>query len=808
MRVKLTGPTQGSAPTDVGADLRVRPSQIDWAPIDQLFERARAAGRNVLLETEGSDLLEALGFTLPRRVFIPSDALANGRDPSALDPEGTSVLNPVGTSALNPVGQGFSLGKFNLPGDRVVVKVISPEILHKSDVGGVKIVANTPTAIAQTIADMDSSFAGQQVAGYMVGEFIPYDRGLGHELLLGLRWTEDFGAVVTFGPGGIYTEFLSANFRPGRNVAIFSPEIEDDGGIEQTIDRVAVMNLVTGKLRGQPAKIQARAVVPAVSRFMALARRYMPGTISECEINPLVVTDHGLVALDILVKLTDVRTSGRPDVRTSPRPVHKLKNLLEPRSAAIIGVSEKLNPGHIILNNLIREGFERSRIAVIKPGSETLEGCRCYPDVQSLPERVDLFVLAVSAAQAPDVVADVIEQQKAESLIVSPGGLEEKKGTEHLTSRMRQALALARESEWQGPLINGGNCLGIRSLPGHYDTMFIPEHKLPVPGGPVSPIAFISQSGAFAISRMSKLPLNPKYAITCGNQMDVTIGDYLAYLKDDPEIAVFAVYVEGFATLDGRQFLNAAADIAASGRTVILYRAGRTAAGAQASASHTASIAGDYAVTRALAQSAGVVVAESLRDYEDLIKLFTWLGGKAVGGWRLGAISNAGFECVAIADNLGSFVLPTFDEWTSGRLEATFKQARIDSVVDVHNPLDLTPMAGDAPYEDAVRAVIDASNIDAAIVGCVPLTPAMNTLPAGRAHTEDQSREDSFVNRMIRLKAASIKPWVAVVDAGKVYDPLVAMLEANQVPVFREADRALRLFNLYCAARMKNGARV
>ncbi len=764
---------------------------IDWTRIDGMFGDARARGATVLLETEGNQLLAALGFALPQSVFVRS-AQAWGDRPES----------PAGT----------------LPGDRVVVKVISPHILHKSDVGGVKVIPNEPQAIAATIREMEERFAGQEVAGYTVNEFVAYDRSLGHELLLGLRWTDDFGAVVTFGPGGIYTEFLADNFKVGRSIAIFSPEVEDEARIEETIDRVAVMSLVTGRLRGQAAKIQPAAVVPAIVRFMALARRYMPDTIAECEINPLVVTTHGLVALDILVKLAPQMRrsavgSGLPfdsaqgrQAGTGPRPVHKLKQLLEPSSAAIIGVSEKLNPGHIILNNLIREGFDRSRIAVIKPGSDTIEGCRCYPDVASLPERVDLLVLAVSAAQAPDVVTDVIEQRKAESLIVIPGGLEEKRGTERLTSRMRAALARARESEWRGPLINGGNCLGIRSLPGHYDTMFIPEHKMPVPGGPMSPVAFISQSGAFAISRMSKLPLNPKYAITLGNQMDLTIGDYLTYLKDDQDIRVFAVYVEGFTRLDGQQFLRAADEIVSGGRTVILYRAGRTAAGAQASASHTASIAGDYAVTRALAQSAGVVVAESLQDYEDLIKLFAWLGDKAVGGWRLGAISNAGFECVAIADNLGRFDLPSFDEMTTVRLESIFRNARIESVVDVHNPLDLTPMAGDAPYEDGVRAILYASNIDVAIVGCVPLTPAMNTLPAGARHREDLAKDDSFANRMIRLKQATIKPWVAVVDAGQVYDPLVAMLEAHQVPTFREADRAMRLFNMFVAARVNRDA--
>ena len=144
-----------------------------------------------------------------------------------------------------------------------------------------------------------------------------------------------------------------------------------------------------------------------------------------------------------------------------------------------------------------------------------------------------------------------------------------------------------------------------------------------------SPVALISQSGAFGLAKADRLAgINPKYNITLGNQMDLTVGDYLAYLKDDAEVEVFAVYVEGFAPLDGVKFLKAAEEIVARGKTVVLYRAGRTPAGAKASSSHTASIAGDYAVTRALARHAGVVVAESLADFEDLTRLFTFLLGK------------------------------------------------------------------------------------------------------------------------------------------------------------------------------------
>jgi acyl-CoA synthetase (NDP forming) len=743
---------------------------IDTARIARVIDAA--AGRAVLLETEGLDLLAALGIDAPAHVFVRNAAGAAEADTSSLG------------------------------GDRVVVKVISPRILHKSDVGGVKIVERRPEAIAAVVADMERRLGGQEIVGFTINEFLRYDTSIGHELILGLRWTEDFGPVVTLGAGGIHTEFLADAFRPGREIGIFSPAVTTDGEIEDAIDRLAVGRLATGRLRGQEPRIEMPALVAAVRRFMALAAAFAPGAIAECEINPLVVAFGRLIALDILVKL-----GSGPRPARQPRPLGKLKALLEPRSAAIIGVSEKLNPGHIILNNLIREGFDRERIFVVKPGSATLEGCRCVADIAALPEKVDLFILAISAAQTPQAITEIVEGRKAESIIVIPGGLEEKAGTEAIVGRMRAALDAARESEWQGPLINGGNCLGVRSMPGRYDTMFIPEYKLPVPSGSVSPVAFVSQSGAFAVSRMSKLGrLNPKYAITLGNQMDLTVGDYMAWLKDDPAIDVFAVYVEGFTRLDGLRFLEAAREIVASGRSVILYRAGRTAAGARASASHTASIAGDYTVTRELAQAAGVVVAESLSDFDDLIGLFAHLRHKRAGGARLGAVSNAGFECVAIADSLGRLDLVTFDQATTARLQEIFRAARIDAVVDVHNPIDLTPMAGDAAYEDSLRAVMESDEVDIGIVGCVPLTVALDTLPAGPGHDNDLARADGIGLRLARLHATLDKAFVAVVDAGAVYDPLVSVLERHGIPTFRTADTALRLLNVFVASRRRAAA--
>lgn len=738
-----------------------------------LVDQARAKGDATLLESAGFQVLEAAGIRCPRRRFV-EDAASIGR-----------------------------VQRESLPGDRAVVKVVAGHIAHKSDVGGVAIVANTQDAIVAAVQAMERSFAGQPVAGYSISEFIPYDPSPGGEWLLGLRWTEEFGPVVTLGPGGVATEFLAAALRPGRDVAIFSPRRSSREEIEAGVLRLALTPLATGGVRRQPARTSVAKLCEAVEKFGWLSAICRPDCITDLEINPLVPCGGDLVALDVLATIGNGQM---PDV--TPRPIRKIRNLLAPKSIAIAGVSSQMNPGHIILNNVIREGFNRDSIFVVKPGATEIEGCRAVPTIRSLPSPVDLLILSVSAAQIPDALIDVVQHRKAESVIVIPGGLEEKAGTSGLVTQMHQTLREARSTDWKGPVVNGGNCLGIRSVPGKYDTMFIPGHKLGATPGAPSPVALISQSGAFAVSRTTRLTgIRPRYSITVGNQMDLTVGDYLRYLEADTDIKVFAVYVEGFRPLDGRTAFDVMTRIAASGRTVVLYRGGRTAEGAKATASHTASVAGDYVVTRELARAAGAIVADSLDDFTDLVSMFTLLQSRGVHGRRVGAISNAGYECVAIADNLGGLSLPRFTCCTEARLTATFEQARISALVDVHNPLDVTPMLDDAGYETVVRRVLDDDNVDVGIVGCVPATPALNTLAASPCHGEDFLREGSVAQRLLQIKDDVHKPWIAIVDAGAIYDPLAEYLLEGGIPTFRTADRALRLLNVFVEERFKHTVR-
>lgn len=743
---------------------------IDLAWVRALVARIRAEGRMALLEPEGYELLRSVGIAVPPHRFVRNEAEAQACDLEAL------------------------------PGGRLVVKVAAAGIAHKTEAGGVVVVPHDRRAVVGAVREIATRLRGHAVAGYTIASFVEHAPGLGGELLVSLRWTNDFGPIVTVGAGGTDAEAVAGHLLPGSRTAIASMA---DGPRNELTKRLATsmgVELATAPLRGRPPRLAMAHLVEVVERLMALAPVCRPDELTEIEVNPLAVTPEGLVALDVLASLGSAPFEPRPN-----RPVAELRRLLEPETVAIIGVSSRMNPGRIILRNLLRDGFDPDRVRVVKPGIDAIDGCRCVADLGDLPVKVDLLIVAVAAAEAPGIVARAIETDAAATLIVIPGGLEEKVGTGELVGRMHDALAAAR-ARGGGPLINGGNCLGIRSRPGRYDTLFIPATKVPAPAGPPSPVAILSQSGGFAISRLSRLRgIEPRYVITVGNQMDLTIGDHLEYLAGDPAVGIVAVYIEGFVPLDGLRFLAAARAMADAGRTVILYQAGRTPAGAVASASHTASIAGDAAVARALAEAAGVVVTASIGEFDDLLGLFARLHGRTAAGPRLGAVTNAGFECVAIADNLGPFRLARFEGGTAARLGAILAARGIDGVVDVHNPIDLTPMAGDADYEAAARAVLDDPAVDVGVIGVVPLSAQIRTLVPGSGHDEDVAAPDAIAARLVRLWASTTKPWVVVVDAGELFDPLVRLLEDGGVPTFRAADLAVRaLGRWYAASRARS----
>jgi acyl-CoA synthetase (NDP forming) len=737
-----------------------------------VIQRARERSARALLESDGYVLAAEIGIATPAHVVADS---------------GGAVTADL---------------LARLSGSRVVIKAQAHDLPHKSASGGVVVVERTPDAVSRAVNAMTERLADVSIESFLIAEHVAHADRPGAQLLIGFRNTPDLGPVVTVGPGGVLAEVLAGAMDGGRASAVFAPRLHSRDQITQQLRARTLGTLLSRDDGGSCDSLTIDDAVALILRLLAFAESDAAREIEELEFNPVVRSRGAAVALDALVRLAGADHAPAPAVL--PRPLQKLDALLHPRRAAIVGVSRSMNPGRVILENMLALGFPADDLAVVKPGETEIAGVRCYPSIDALPEKVDLCIVSLAAPDVPSAIDELVHHDRAEGIVVVSGGIGERSGTDALETQIRETIADARRSPGCGPVVNGANCLGVRSVTGHYDATFIPQYKRPELPAESASLAIVAQSGAFMISRCSKLlGVNPRYMISVGNQVDLTVGDYLAFLESDSDVRTVACYIEGFRPGDGRQWLEAAARLTRAGREVIVYRAGRTPAGAKATVSHTAAIAGDYLAFRELAESTGVLVADALEDFDDLVRLHCYLEDKNVDGLRLGAFSNAGFECVAAADHLGPFSLSEFSPATETQLASILAEAGLGAVVAPRNPVDVTPMLDDEPFAAAVQAMLADAAVDIAVVGCGPLTPALHTLEPAASHTEDVTTPTGVAPRLAHLHGTSRKAWVVVVDAGPMYDAMTATLLAARVPVFRTVDRALTIFGKYCAHRLR-----
>ena len=773
----------------------------DFEAVGKILETAYGEGREGLFEHECYELLAAIGA---EAAPVWNIVLA-GQRPSDLDLD-------------------------ELPGERVVLKIVSPDITHKTEAEGVRIVAREKEAIDAAfdrmleeaprtyaafleshVHEMPPGLAGlsgpelakrlaDRTVGVLLCSFVPSDAtGFATELFVGIRHTDEFGPIISAGLGGVEMEILARTSREGTAVAIAPTGMVDGRSFFELFRSTLSYQRLSGRMRGSQRLVEDTVLVECFQAFIDLANHFSPANpearflLQELEVNPFAISGARIAPLDGVCSF-----KAAPDPEDL-RPIAKIGRLLKPSSAAVIGVSDRgMNMGRIILNNLFDAGFDRSRAFVVHPTAATIDGIPCVPSVADLPHKVDLFVVAVSASQVPGVVSDLIEHDRANAVILIPGGIGEKDGSKDLERELKNRIRAAHRSADGGPVFLGGNSLGVISHPGHYDTMFIPDCKLPKSrGNHDRKLCFVSQSGAFIISNISRVPwLDPAYALSIGNQIDLTAGDLLSYIKDDPEIEVFAVYMEGFQHLDGLAFARAVQETVALGKDVVFYKAGRTSEGRSATAGHTASVAGDYAVCETALSQAGAMVASDFNEFSDLLRVALPLRGKRVSSNRLAAVSNAGYESVGMADSIrgdkAELRLGRFTERSAASMGRILVEYRLDGLVDVKNPLDVTPMASDAAYVSLIATLLEDDTVDAVVAGIVPLTPAMQTLPPADERHESILDPQSIANLLPEVAAASNKPLVAVIDSGVLFDPLADALQRGGLPVFRAADRAVR----------------
>lgn len=818
---------------------------IDFNGITELLASANDSGRNFLYEYEVYSLLKYSGAeTPPRCSFIPRGA-------RPLDEE----LNSI-------------------PGDKAVLKIVSPTIIHKTEVGGVKIVdkesSRIRSALRRMLYEVPENYASwieqsekrraaappeyrdltgealtaaisRDLKGVLQVQFMPPDSSsFGNELIVGLRRTREFGTVISAGLGGTDTELYAQRFRKGQAIVAGSTEMNDGQSFFQLFKKSISYLKLAGLTRGQRRIVTDEQLIECFDSFITLANYYSPLSpdapfvLEELEINPFAFTDYLMVPLDGMCRFS------LPLHKRKSRPIKKINNLLHPLTIGIIGVSStRRNFGRTILDNILSAGFDPDRVVIIgsELPSDIRQSCniKVIPDLKSLKQsqdflKLDLFIVAVGAVQVPDIVEQVIELDAAESVMLIPGGMGE---TEESRDRARQVVEkihLSHESSGEsdredqedgtcknrkkgknssgGAVFLGANCMGVISRPGMYDTWFIPEEKLPkVRIAHFHRAALISQSGAFMLHRTHQFPqLEPAYMISMGNQTDLTLGDMVHFFKDSDQVDVIAIYAEGFNDLDGLELCRAIHHSVLSGKEVIFYKAGRTPEGKAATSGHTASLAGDYMVCESCVSQAGAIVARNFTEFQELFFLAENLSCKKIRGNRLAAVSGAGFEAVGMADSIHSddfqMELARFEDKTREKIRQILELKKLNTLVNIANPLDINPSADDEAHAEITAALAEDINVDAIVLSLDPLSPAMKTLDFRELPGYDMELPESILNRIISLVATSDTPIVTVVDGGRLYDPLRDRLMDSGVPVFTVCDRAVAAISLYVQGRL------
>lgn len=747
--------------------------------VGQILEPLREEGRTQLYEHEVYALVQLVGaIHPPRHHFVP-------------------------------YGQRITVDVLEyFPGDTVVLKVVSPEIIHKTDAGAVSFVPKDIDSVNRGISSLleRQRQRGALLAGVLVVEFVERDESsFGQELFVGVRRSREFGAILAAGVGGIDTEFLSERMKPGIAVAKSPVGETSPEDFMMQFQQTAAYEILAGRARGHQRVVTDGELLRCFRAFLALGRRlcleHADGGpfLEEIEVNPFAFVHGRMIPLDGRGRC------GEPYRGSVRRPLKKIDRLLEPRSMALVGVSAKReNFGRIILDNTLACGFPSDQIRLIQRDSNDLLGVRCVAELEELEEPVDLLVVATAADSLLPLMQQAIDRDLCTSIILIPGGLGETAAGRPIEDQLRRMILASRQQPTGGPVVLGPNCLGIRSRPGHYDTFFIPAAKLASRRDePASRCALITQSGAFAATVISNLQsVNPALAVTMGNQLDLTASDLMWAVGGRDDIDAIGVYVEGFKDLDGLEFIRAVDEVCREGKTVVFYKAGKTPAGRSATAGHTASVAGDYEVCQAAVGHAGAIVVDTFKEFEQVLELATLFHDKVIHGRRLGVMSNAGFEAVGMADAIQGaryeLELGVLGDVARQRIRQALTRVKLDTLVTPANPLDLNPMADEQVYEEAVRAMMEDPQVDAVVVSIVPFTPRLRTTDSEL----QEGLQESLAGRLPRLQREYDKPLVMVIDAGESYAGLAAATRRGGVPVFPSCDQAIRSLGRYICQRI------
>lgn len=566
-----------------------------------------------------------------------------------------------------------------------VVKVVSDEILHKTDVGGVVtdvIGAEAMRAAFQQVVDSARSHDSEdEIKGALIQDQVSE----GVEVIIGATSDPVFGKLVAFGLGGIMVEVLKdITFRLAPTTRTQASEM---------LDEISGSKLLEG-VRGKPA-VRKEGLIDLICSVSQLVTDCPE--ISEIDLNPVIATSKDSVAVDVRIILDFEEQVQRP--RPSKDEIlAAMTRIMKPSAVAVVGASaEDGKIGNSVMRNLIDGGYQ-GHLYPVHPRADEILGKRCYPSVLDIPTDVDIAVFCIPARFVASVIAECGQKGIAGAVLIPSG------------------FAEIGEHELQQEVVDAARQHNVRLLGPNIYGFYYTHHDLCAtfctPYTERGSVALSSQSGGVGMaiigfSRSANMGVSA--IVGLGNKADIDEDDLLTFFEDDPNTQVIAMHVEDLK--DGRAFADVASRVSKK-KPVVVLKAGRTQQGARAASSHTGALAGDDQVYDAVLRQSGVIRVNSLNDMLEFARGLAVLPTPK--GENVLILTGAGGSGVLLSDacvdhDLSLMAMPE-------DLDAAFREF-IPPFGAAGNPVDITGGEPPSTYSATIDLALKEERIHSLVVG-------------------------------------------------------------------------------------------
>jgi 3-hydroxypropionyl-CoA synthetase (ADP-forming) len=623
----------------------------------------------------------------------------------------------------------------------LVAKIVSPQILHKTDVNGVKVGLNSEAAVKETFNDMHGRLSKQyNVKGVLLEKMA----APGAELIVGLQNDPQFGPIIMVGIGGIYTEvFKDVTFR----VLPITKE-----------DAVSMMEDLKGKqilkgFRGAPP-VSMDALANALVSIGNLGTDMAP-YYESIDFNPVIFYEKDYVVVDAKILLRD-----NPDLQviSKAQPDSEFMDLFfNAKSVALIGASPEAGKiGNSVLESLVKHEYKGKVYPVNAKGYPEIMGIKAYKSLEDIPDNVDIAVVTVDLKFVPDLLKAASKKGIHNFVVISGGGKElggERAAIEAQVKELSKQLRIR---------IIGPNCIGMFNGANRLDCAFQGHARMVRPKN--GDVAFLSQSGTVGIAFMeSSDSFGMSKMISYGNRSDVDEADMIWYLSEDPQTKVIGLYVEGLG--DGRKFMNTAKRVIKErSKPIVVFKNGRSARGAKQAVSHTGSLGGSYGVVKGAFDQAGIISVDNYEELTAALKALTWQ--PVPSGGRVAMVTNGAGPIIAAIDNFERLGLQVAE--LSDQSKKSLKDHYPPTYV-IGNPCDITGSANADDYRFAIQTFIDDPSVDIVMPWFV---------------FQDDPLEETIVDVLASFQKQRKKPILVGAMGGPFTKKISQRIEDVNVPVY------------------------